>query len=702
MPCPYGHEVGGVLVPVDWLKEFVASEAATAQLANDLTMLGLEVENVQDTDGAAVLDIKVTSNRGDCLSVLGVARELAALYDLPLKMPDCQCSEQGPAAEDIAQVDILDGKLCPRYSARVVQGITVRESPVWAQKRLVQCGIRPINAVVDATNLVMLELGQPLHAFDCDRLAKTNGRAHIIVRRARARETIVTLDGVSHDLAAGMLVIADPSGPVALAGVMGGASSEISLATKNALLESAHFDRVSIRRTARALGMNSEASYRFERIVDPGGTVRAVDRVARLIVEFCGGVAARGVLDVYPRPVKTAKITLRPSRVNALLGTRISKDDVADLLRRLGLDVTEGPRIKVSVPSFRPDLTAEVDLVEEVARLHGYNRVPETVAASAARGRQTQELELEERARAALIGLGLNETINYSLDHPSSFDRLNLPADHALRASAIAIKNPKSEDFTILRTTLLGDLLATVRTNSVRGVGEVRAFEIGRVFMRGDAESPPQEKRMAGAVLWGGALASPKSLRDGAGFYAAKGIAEQLIGEFTSARPQFEPDAHPSFHPGRCAIVKVDGQCVGVIGEAAREVMSNYDLRERCWLMELDMGMLMQFAQREPAPRAAPLSRFPPVGRDLALIVAEDVPAQQVTGIIRQGAGSLLERLELFDTYRGQQVPEGHKSLAYSMVFRHAERTLTDAEADEILAAIKQALASSLAARVRE
>jgi len=691
-----------VLVPVDWLKEFVAFDVPTAQLANDLTMLGLEVENVQDMDGAAVLDIKVTSNRGDCLSVLGVARELAALYDLPLKMPECQCSEQDPAAEDIAQVDILDAKLCPRYSARVAQGITVCESPLWAQRRLVQCGIRPINAVVDATNLVMLELGQPLHAFDCDRLAKTNGRAHIIVRRARARETIVTLDGVSHDLAAGMLVIADPSGPVALAGVMGGASSEISLATKNVLLESAHFGRVSIRRTARALGMNSEASYRFERIVDPGGTMRAVDRVARLIVEFCGGAVAKGVLDVYPRPVKTAKMTLRPSRVNALLGTRISRSEIAGLLRRLGLDVTEGPRIKVGVPSFRPDLTAEVDLIEEVARLHGYNRVPETVAASAARGRQSRELELEEGARAALIGLGLNETINYSLDHPSSFDRLNLPADHPLRTGAIAIKNPKSEDFTILRTTLLGDLLATVRTNAVRGVGEVRAFEIGRVFMRRDKESAPEEKRMAGAVLWGGGLAGLRSSREGEGFYEVKGIAEQMIARFTSAVQGFERDNHPSFHPGRCAVVNVEGKPVGVIGEAATGVMTSYDLRERCCLMELDLGMLMQFAQREPAPRAVALSRFPPVGRDLALVVAQDVPAQQVTDIIRGSAGSLLERLELFDVYRGQQVPEGHKSLAYSMVFRDAERTLTDAEADEILAKIEQALAAAVGARVRE
>jgi len=691
-----------VLVPVDWLKEFVAFEAPTPQLADDLTMLGLEVENIQEVNGAVVLDIKVTSNRGDCLSVLGVAREAAAMFARALTVPECNLAEQGPAVEDLALVDILDADLCPRYSARVVQGINIGAAPLWAQTRLVQCGIRPINAVVDATNLVMLELGQPLHAFDCDRLAKTDGRAHIIVRRAKEGETLVSLDGVSRDLSGGMLAIADPSGPVALAGVMGGASSEISLATRNVLLESAHFDRVCIRRAARALGMSTEASYRFERIVDPGGTVRALDRVADLIVQFCGGAVAKGVLDVFPRPPKVARISLRPSRVNRLLGTRIPSGEIAGLLRRFGLEVTEGRRLMVTVPTFRPDLTTEVDLIEEVARLHGYNRVPETVAPSTARGRQSQELELQERARAALTGLGLNETMNYALDHPSAFDRLNLPADHPLRTRAIAVRNPKSEDFTILRTTLLGHLMQTARTNAARGVGEVRAFEVGRIFLRGAAGQAPEEKRMAGAGLRGGRLGSAEGVRDGAGFYAIKGVAEEFVRQFTRTFLQFEPTSHPSFHPGRCAVVRLDSQEIGVLGEAAREVLANHDLREPCYLMELDLEALMRCAKQEPAPRAMPLSRFPAIRRDLALVVPDEQPARRVNDAIRQAAGNMLESLDLFDVYRGEQIPAGHKSLAYSMVFRHAERTLTDSEVDEIVSAVKKAVVEAVGARVRE
>jgi len=691
-----------VLVPVDWLKDFVAFDAATPQLADDLTMLGLEVENIEDVEGTAVLDIKVTSNRGDCLSVLGVAREAAAMFDRPLRMPECDLGEQGPAVEDLALVDILDADLCPRYSARVVQGVRIGAAPPWAQRRLVQCGIRPINAVVDATNLVMLEMGQPLHAFDCDRLAKTDGRAHIIVRRAKEGETLVSLDGVSRDLAEGMLAIADPSGPVALAGIMGGASSEISVATRNVLLESAHFDRVCIRRAARALGMSTEASYRFERIVDSGGTVRALDRVADLIAQFCGGVVAKGALDVFPRPPKAVRISLRPSRVNRILGTRIPSGEIAGLLRRLGLEVTEGRRLTVSVPSFRPDLTTEVDLIEEVARLHGYNRVPETVAPSTARGRQSQELELQERARAALTGLGLDETMNYGLDHPSAFDRLNLPADHPLRVRAITVRNPKSEDFTILRTTLLGHLMQTVRTNAARGVGEVRAFEVGRIFLRSPEGEAPEEKRMAGAALWGGRLASAESQRDGAGFYAVKGIAEEFVRRFTRSSLQFAPADHPSFHPGRCAEVRLEGREIGLLGEAAREVLASHDLREGCYLVELDLEALMGRAKQEPAPRAMPLSRFPAVRRDIALVVAANIPAQQVSESIREAAGGLLESLDLFDVYRGEQIPAGHKSLAYSMVFRHAQRTLTDPEVDEIVGAVKKSVAESVGARVRE
>lgn len=687
-----------MLIPYDWLKEFVDVPVSPEELAHALTMFGFEVEGIEQVQGSAVLDVAVTSNRGDCLSVLGIAREVAALFDQPLRQPALSLEEQGPPAAELADVAILKPRLCPRYSARVIIGVQVRPSPEWAAARLVQCGLRPINAVVDATNLVLLEMGQPLHAFDMDAIARDNGRAKIIVRTARANERLTTLDGVTRSLSAGMLVIADPGRPVALAGIMGGADTEVTYSTKNVLLESAHFDRVSIRRTCKALGMSTEASYRFERIVDPGGTVRALDRVARLIVQFCGGRVAQGVIDVYPRPVQEARISLRPSRANRLLGTNIPAAEIASMLRRLGLQVTESRRILVVVPTHRADLKTETDLTEEIARLYGYDNIPATVPPSTLRGRQSPRLEIEEKARSTLLALGLDETMNHSLDHPSVFDRLNLPPDHPLR-NAIAVKNPKSEDFTILRTTLLGHLLATLRTNCAAGIADVHAFEIGRVFLPDPGGGLPEERDTIGVVLSGKPWTSAWNIQAEADFYTLKGIAEQLVAEFARQQGQFSPVQHPAFRTGRTASLSLAGEEIGILGEAAPQVLANYDLTQPAYLLEVNLAALARHSAG--APQFTRVSRFPAVRRDLAVVVAEDLPAERVASVIRESGGALLESVALFDLYRGDQIPQGRKSLAYSLIFRHHERTLTDEEVDSAMKAIRQAIAERLSGRMR-
>ena len=713
-----------MLVPYQWLKEYVEVNLSPAELGEALTLVGLEVEAIHDVEGAPVLDVKVTPNRGDCLSISGVAREAAAALDLPLKQPEIRIAEAGPAVETLARVEILEPDLCPRYSARVITGTRVGESPPWAAKRLLQCGMRPINAIVDATNLAMLELGQPLHAFDYDLIKRgADGLPHIIVRLAEANEYLMTLDGAERRLAASMLVIADPERAIALAGVMGGANSEVNNETTRVLLESAHFDPVSVRRTAKALGLPSEAAYRFERVVDPGGTVRALDRVAEIIVAFSGGEIARGAIDANPKPILPVTIALRPARANALLGTDLPAAEMARLLRRLQLEVKEGepPAVSeacpepaewveplvVTAPTFRPDLQKEIDLVEEVARIYGYDRIPTTLARMPTmRGRQAPQLEIEERARRVLQACGLCEAMTYSLEDARVHDRLDLSPDDPLRC-VISIKNPKSDDFTQLRTTMLSSLLHILATNARRGVGDVHEFEIARVYLPRGANEQPHERRTVGVAIMGSNWSSVWNLDRQAArsdFFSLKAVAQALASEFAPGRAlEFEPLEHPTFQPGRAARVRLEGRLLGMLGEVAEAVAAHHDLGEPAHVMELNLEALAGQALTAAggARQARPISRFPAVRRDLAIVVADDVPAERVASLIRDAGGDLLEELALFDVYRGKQVEAGHKSLAYALAFRRMDRTLTDEEADAALAAIVERLRAELGARLR-
>jgi phenylalanyl-tRNA synthetase beta chain len=778
-------------IPVDWLNEYVPNKLSVKELAFILTNVGLEVEAIEEggTTGepqitqiapiasacggrngrtaiSAVFDIKVTPNRGDCLSVLGVARELAMRLRQSLPEREPKVAETGPAAESLVRVTLDDPALCPRYSARVVRGVKIGPSPEWAQRRLERCGLRPINNVVDATNLVMMELGQPLHAFDYALVRRESDRSdgsdgpecavpEIIVRRAREGERLVTIDGEERSLTPDILLITDPSGPIALAGIMGGSSTEIHDGTTEVLLESAHFDPLTIRRGAKALGMSTEASYRFERTVDPGGTVRALNRACEMIAEFNVSPVevAAGVVDAYPKPIREREIALRPARVNALLGLKLSAAGIAKQLRWLGLEPlppSPSPQaergrpgaLAVRVPTFRQDLVEEIDLVEEVARVHGYEDIGETLPrGSAGVGGLPPELAFEREVRHLLRGMGLSETVTSSLESAAGHERLALPEGHPLRR-AVAISNWKTADRTQLRTTLLTSLLEVVALNWRQGVEDVSIFDLGRVYLPQGAAGQAEALQRAGGQACGteelhrerqaealrlrsGQACGPQALPDqpqhlgiavtGAmtrgrwavpqelarwDFYALKGVIENLIEATARAEAEFEPGVEPWLRRGRAARVSAGGDPVGSMGELAGEVRAVHDLPDPVFIAELDLDALRRV--RADEPRFQPMSRFPSVTRDVAFLLPREVPAAEAGRVIQEAAGEEVESVSLFDAFEGKPLPAGKRNLAYSLVFRRADRTLTDEEADASMERIRAALREKLGAQIRE
>jgi len=679
-------------LPYNWLKEFVDLSLSPKETANLLTLLGLEVEAQEEVWESPVFEIKVTPQRGDCLCAIGVARELAAALGLPLRLPAPRLRESGPPAAECATVTIEDPDLCPRYSARIIRNVKIGLSPGWVRQRLEQCGVRPINNVVDVTNLVMLEQGQPLHAFDADLLRPLAGGKlpAIIARRTRPGEEIITLDGERHLLAPDMLVIADGERAVALAGIMGGGNSEVHDGTTTILLESAHFSPASIRRTARALGMMTEASYRFERRVDPGGTVFALDLAADLMVQFAGGEVAPGAIDVCPEPVAEPSLSLRASRANELLGASLSARQMADYLRRLAIKAEiAGETLQVRAPSFRGDLNIEEDLIEEVARIHGYDNLPSrSVMVGSSGGRLAPSLALEVKARKILLACGLNEAITYNLEGPQEMRLAGFPPDHPL-CQAVVVRNPKVEEYSRLRTSIFPTLLALLSRNWRRGLREVRAFEVGRVYIPRPGETLPEERQTVGIALLSGPH-PPMWGKDKIDFTALKGVVEEFLASLGVQGISYSSLEHPTFAPGKAAQALLGGDQIALLGQVRESVLANHDLPRDVFLAELYLQKILLLERKPPAYR--PISRFPAVERDLALLVPLDCPAERVEQLLRSQGGELLESLGLFDLYEGKSLPAGHRSLAYSLTFRAQERTLTEAEIEELIANMEKAL----------
>lgn len=649
-----------------------------------------------------ILHLEVYPNRPDCLSVIGVAREVAALTGGRLRLPPAEADELDEPAASLTSVDVQARDLCSRYATRILDGVKIGPSPAWLQQRLRVAGMRPINNVVDVTNYVMWEWGQPLHAFDYDRLEE--GR--IVVRRAAAGEVIVTLDGSERKLSEQMLVIADASRPVAVAGVMGGLDSEVTEGTTRLLLESATFHPVSVRRTAHAFGLRTEASHRFEKGLDPNLVAPAAARAARLIQELTGAAVYAGAVDVYPEPVQPWTVSCRPARVRQVLGADVADEAVRRYLTSLGFSVDTGADDQgawaVTVPTYRRDVTREEDLIEEVARLYGYDQIPSTLPGGAgAVGGQEPPLPFLDRVRDVLTALGLSEVLTYSFADPAWPDKLNLPADDPRRA-AVPLRNPLREDQSRLRTTLVPGLLEAAARNVSRRVTDVHVFEVGAVFAPRQLPLTelPDEPRRIGILMtgplpeqwWGG---KPRV----ATFYEAKGVVEQLL-ERLGVAARFEPGAEPYLHPGRQAAVIAGGHTVGVVGEVHPEVAERFELDgRRVYVAELDADRLAQAESREV--RFVPLPRYPAVQRDMALLVPKAVPAAAVVETIRRAGGQLVESVSLFDVYEGPQVEAGQRSLAFSIRLRHRDRTLTDEEANAVVDGVERALREELGVRRR-
>jgi phenylalanyl-tRNA synthetase beta chain len=665
--------------------------------------------------GDVVLEFDIKGPFAHLYSIFGIAREVAALLDVELRRDVLEVLERYPAeltpTADFIALEITDPDLCPRYSAALIRGVTVEPSPFWMQTRLRRAGVRPINNIVDSTNYVMLELGQPLHAFDYHvlRARPSDDQPAIIVRRAHPGEQMSTLDGELRTFDDEMLLITDGGGPVAVAGVMGGLESEVTEETTDVLLESANFHFLNVRRTSRLLGLASDASQRFGRRVDPELTVKAVARSAHLMAELGGGTVVPTIGDLYPgrRPQRT--IEFDPAYAVRILGVEVPTDEIARILTSLEFQVqpstdpsTHLPIYQVTIPSHRLDVTRPIDLVEEVGRIWGYDRFPTTLMRDELPPQRANfRLEGAERVRDLLVGCGLDEVITYSLVNIEDEGRLRPQGPPPNPADYLRVLNPLSAERVYMRQTLLPSLLRTTREN-LRFLDRVAIFEIGAAYLPVDGQVLPDEPRRLGIVMTGPREA--RSWMPGQDYapmdlYALKGVVEALLTGL-GLKGTFERGEHPAFHPGRCAQVSVEDGEAGVMGELHPVVRDAFDLPvQPVCALEFDLDRVLE---AWGTPRGmTPVSVHPPVYEDLAVVVGEDVPAVRVRDLIAQTGGQLLRAVLLFDVYRGKQVGAGRKSLAYRLTYQADDRTLTDREVSKVRDRIVRRLERELGAVLR-
>ena len=645
-----------------------------------------------------ILELGLTPNRADCLGLLGVAVEVGVLTGKPVEPPKAVPHREAVEAAGKVKVTIEDTDLCHRYTAMVVENVHVAPSPAEFQVRLLQAGIRPINNVVDISNYVMWETGQPLHTFDLDCVQGQQ----IIVRRAREGEKITTLDKQERSLTEDMLVIADQENPVALAGVMGGFDSEITESTKTVLVEAARFHPVNNRRTARSLGLKSEASTRFEKGVDPTGTEFAARRTAYLLEKLAGGSAVPGFVDVYPVTLPVRTIDINPLRVRDVLGFNLPTEKMQEIFKQLGFGVAQkGELLAVTVPTRRFDIEIEVDLVEELARIYGYDHIETTFPVGVmTQGEKPGEQKNLDVIKKILLGAGLSEVITLSFMKEATFDALRIPEGHLMRR-AIPVKNPLSEEQGILRTTLLGNMLDTVKYNLNRQQEDIYIFETGKTFTaeKLPLTRQPEEKVTLGIIITG--KRGEKHWHETppyADFYWLKGVVEGLFQALNLKGLAFQPGQIPYLHPTQGAFICHEDKVIGVLGSIHPGVLDNFDIIEKVFGVEIDLTSVI--SRTEPLTYKG-LARYPAISRDIALTAPMDIPAAAVEQVIKEAGGDLVEKVLLFDMYMGEQVAKGYKSLAYTVVYRDYEETLRDERVNKVQADILKALQKELGVCLR-
>jgi len=665
-------------------------------LSDDL-IPGQSLVDTMDLEDS-VLDVAITPNRIDCASVIGIAREIGALTNTPITMPEIHLEQGHTPIENLASVAVLDAHGCPRYTAGLVDQVKIGPSPFWMRYRLHVSGIRAINNVVDVTNYVLLELGQPLHAFDYQRLA---GRK-IVVQKARIGQTFTTLDGQSRDLDDQTLMICDGERAVALAGIMGGLNSEITQSSDTVLIESAYFDPITIRRSSKRLGLSTEASYRFERGIDIGGVDRALKRSLMLIAELAGGNIAKGIIDCYPEPWSAPSITVRVQRTNEILGAKISIEEIVQYLSSLGMAVREdgSNRMEVKPPSFRVDLTREIDLIEEVARLVGYDAIPVTLPAIRPGQGDTDAITLRDRIKTLLVGMGYVELITYSFVSPKSTEILGAD-DRSVPRSFVKLLNPLSVDQSIMRTSLIPGILSSARLNALRGQNDLRIFEWGKTYLQ-EGEELPHEKEFLAAFLSGMASSHqwhqvPREVD----FFDIKGTAEHILEELGVKEPAFVRDKpKEGFDPHEYARIICSGSEVGIIGRVSKEVMAGYELEGKAYLLELDIEAFSPHVSW--VRRFRPLAKYPSVRRDISIIVHRSTEAAILIGIVREMGKDLIESATIFDVYQGKGIDSKEKAIAIRIHYRSKDRTLTDDEVNKVHEEVVSEIRRRTGGRLRE
>jgi phenylalanyl-tRNA synthetase beta chain len=673
-----------MLISYNWLRELTATASTPLELREKLTMVGLAIDAVEEIEGDSVLDVEVPSNRPDCLSHIGIAREVAVIEKSLVQSPKSKVLQTRGKASDFAAVEIKAMDLCPRYAARIVRGVKIGPSPAWLQKRLGEIGQRPINNVADITNYVLHEFGQPLHAFDLAKL----GQQRIVVRRAAVGEKLTTLDGVERKLDQQMLVIADATQPVALAGIMGGLDSEISAGTTDVLIESAYFNPDSVRHTARRLAMDTEASRRFERGADCENVLKAQARCIELICEIAGGIATEDAIDIYPGPLVPRSVQLRPSRVEILTSLRVEAAEMKRILTALGFVENKATNSSLSftVPSWRGDVNLEEDLVEEVARHIGYDKIASELPPSNFAG-EYQPAEMKRRSlRRAFTSLGYDEAINFSFIDTGYDDQFELiPSFKTKKTSEplVALGNPILEGANRMRPTLLPGLLESIRHNLNRGNRDVRLFEIGRIFANSGEHELPEEREALAVVASGGALLEghAQAARE-TDFFEIKGALEAAIDAMKFAPQVYSPSRIKHLREGQAArVVLSDGSEIGSIGRLTESLGSLYKFRQHVYVAEIDLTALL--ASGERSIQYLPLPRYPSVVRDVTLLVNRDLNFIQLVAAIESEQVANFSAVTLVGTYEGKNIPANKRSITLRVEYRSDERTLRDEEVEE-------------------